>query len=103
MAEDPRYLRNESRAAHRAYRRNQRMLRWMALLWLILVGGITSAAAADAILNLGWGYETKDIRGGLLMIFGGCVIFAFVAAVNRLVLAMSRRIFGPEPHGPTES
>lgn len=100
--EDPRYLRNESRAAHRLHRRNTRVLRWMMVLWVGVFACVTGAAALDLIVDLGWGYEAKDVWGGLLMILGGCAVWAFATAVNHLGLAMSRRLFGPEPSGPLE-
>jgi hypothetical protein len=103
MNEDPRYLRNQSRAVHRTYRRNKRGLRLGVTLWLLVFALITCAAAVDVSAKLGWGHEAKDIRDGLLMIVFGCGIWVFGKFVNDLVLALSRRWYGPEPTGPTES
>lgn len=102
MAEDPRYLRNQSRAAHYRHRQNKRMLRWSMVLWLLGVAALTSAATADAIGKLGWGYATKDIWGGLLMLVFGCGFWVLATFVNYIVLAISRRIYGPEPSEPPE-
>lgn len=74
----------------------------MTILWLLAFAWITGAAALDLIWNLGWGYEAKDFWGALLMLFGGCVFWAFATAMNHVVLAISRRLLGPEPIGPTE-
>lgn len=103
MTEDPRYLRNESRAAHRGHGRTRRMLRWTVVFWLILAAAFTAAAAADVLLNLGWGYEARDVWGGLLMMAFGCGFWLFATFINHVVLAYSRRLFGPEPTGPAES
>lgn len=103
MNEDPRYLRDESRSAHRLHRRNKRILRWAMVLWLIAVVGFTTAAAFDVIADLGWGYEARDIWGGLLMVAFGCAFWAFATLVNHMVLTISRRLYGPEPTGPTEA
>ena len=102
MTEDPRYVRNQSRAAHRLHRRNQRMLRWTVVLWLLAVAAFTSAAIVDVIAKVGWGYEAKDIWGGLLMLVLGCAFWGVATLVNRVVLGISRRLHGPEPTGPTE-
>lgn len=102
MNEDPRYLRNQSRAVHRRHRRNKRRLRWFAVLWLTTIVGLTAAAWLDVAAKLGWGYEPKDIWGGLLMIVFGGLFWVFANLVNDLVLAISRRLYGPEPAGPTE-
>ena len=101
--EDPRYLRNESRAAHRLHRRNTRVLRWMMVLWVGVFACVTGAAALDRIVDLGWGYEAKDVWGGLLMMAFGCGFWLFATFINHVVLAFSRRLFGPEPTGPAES
>lgn len=102
MKEDPRYLRNESRYSHRLHRRNKRMLRWGIMLWLLAVAAFTGAAVLDVIAHLGWGYEPRDIWGGLLMMAFGCAFWVFATFVNHVVLAVSRRLFGPEPAGPIE-
>lgn len=99
MAEDPCYLRNQSRAAHHIYRRNTRMLRWSVFLWLLTVAALTFAAFVDVIAKLDWGYEVKDIWGGLLMIVFGCAFWGFATLINLVVLAISRRVYGPEPTG----
>lgn len=102
MNEDPRHLRNESRSAHRLHRRNMRMLRWFMILWLIGFAALTGAAAIDVIAHVGWGYEAKDIWDGLLMIVFGCAFWVFATIINHVVLGISRRLYGPEPAGPTE-
>lgn len=102
MNEDPRCLRNESRAAHRLHRRNKQMLRWTVVLWLMAVVAFTGAAVLDVVANLGWGHEAKDIWGGLLMAIFGCAFWGLATVVNHVVLAISRRLYGPEPTGPTE-
>ena len=103
MKEDPRYLRNESRSAHRLHRRNTRMLRWSVILWLLAMAALTIVAGLDVLANLGWGYEARDIWGGFLMMVFGCAFWVFATFINHIVLAISRRLFGPEPAGPTES
>jgi hypothetical protein len=78
------------------------MLRWMTILWLLAFAWITGAAALDLIWNLGWGHEPRDIWGGLLMMVFGCAFWVFATFINHVVLSVSRRLFGPEPAGPTE-
>ena len=102
MAEDPRYLRNQSRVVHRLHRRNKWLLRWGVTLWLIAVLAFTAAAAFDVIANLGWGHEPRNIWIGLLMAAGGCAFWVFATTVSNVVLAISRRLYGPEPMGPAE-
>lgn len=102
MSEDPRYLRNQSRAVHRTYRRTQGILRWTLVLWLLAGLTFTSAAIFDVVGNLGWGYETKDVWVGLLMIVLGGAFWAFATLITHVVLGISRRLYGPEPDGPTE-
>ena len=102
MNEDPRNLRNESRSAHRLHRRNMRMLRWFMILWLTGFAALTGAAAIDVVAHVGWGYEAKDIWDGLLMIVFGCAFWVFATIINHVVLGISRRLYGPEPAGPTE-
>lgn len=102
MDEDPRYLQNESRSAHRLHRRNMRMLRWFMILWLTGFSAVIGAAAIDVIAHVGWGFEAKDIWGGLLMIVFGCAFWVLATIINHVVLGISRRLYGPEPGGPTE-
>jgi hypothetical protein len=103
MSEDPRYLRNQSRAVHRLHRRNKRSLRRITILWLAAFAVLTAAACLDVAAKLGWGHEAKDVWGGLLMIVFGGLFWVFANLVNDLILAISRRFYGPEPTGPTES
>ena len=78
------------------------MLRWTVFLWLLAVAAFTVAAIVDVIAKLGWGYETKDIWGGLLMLVLGCAFWGFATLANHVVLAISRRLHGPEPAEPIE-
>ena len=102
MTEDPRYLRNQSRAMHRLYRRNRLLGRWIVGLWLLFVGAWTSAALLDVMVGLGWGYKAGDVWFGLLLAAGGCAVWLFTAAVGRVAMAIARRRYGPEPEGPLE-
>ena len=102
MAEDPRYLRNQSRSVHRIYRRNKRIIHWGVVLWLVVASGLSAVATLDVFTNRGWGYGTKDIWAGFLMDLFGLALWVFATAVNNLVLAISRRVYGPEPTGPIE-
>ena len=103
MSEDPRYLRNQSRAVHRTYRRTKVALRWTIILWLLAVLAFTGSAILDVVGHFGWGYEARDIWAGLLMIVFGGAFWAFATFITHVVLGISRRLYGPEPDGPTES
>ena len=102
MSEDPRYLRDQSRAVHRTYRGTKVVLRWTIILWLLAVLAFTGSAIVDVVGDFGWGYEAKDVRAGLLMIVFGGVFWAFATLIVRVVLGISRRLYAPEPDGPTE-
>lgn len=102
MSEDPRYLRNQSRAVHRTYRRTKVALRWIIVLWLLAVLAFTGSAVLDVVGRFGWGYEAKDVWVGLLMIVLGGAFWAFATLILSVVLGFSRRLYGPEPEGPTE-
>ena len=102
MSEDPRYLRNQSRAVHRTFRRNKGILRWIMVLWLLAVLAFTSTAIFDVVGDLGWGYETKDVWAGLLMVVLGGAFWAFATLISHVFLGISRRLYGPEPDGPME-
>lgn len=36
------------------------------------------------------------------MVVFGCAFWVFATIVDNVVLAISRRMYGPEPNGPTE-
>ena len=78
------------------------MLRWTVILWLTAVVALTGAAVLDIVADLGWGYEAKDVWGGLLMVVFGGAFWVFATVVNHVVLAISRRLYGTEPAGPPE-
>ena len=97
MKQDPAYKRNQSRRLHRLHRRNRSILRITLILWLALLAVLTGAAALDVMVDLGWGYSSRDIWGGLGMMVFGCVLWLFARAMISLNLAITRRLYGAEP------
>jgi hypothetical protein len=97
MQQDPEYLKNQSRYLHRLHRRNRRFLRYFLALWFALFASLTAAAALDVVVKLGWNYTMKDVWGGIGMMVGGCLFWLFARGIMSMTLAMSRRIYGPEP------
>jgi len=102
MNEDPRYLRNQSRAIHRLYRRNVMFGRWFMVLWLLFVGAWIGAGLIDVLAGLGWGYRAGDLWAGLWLAAGGCAVWLFTTVIGRVLLGYARRRYGPEPEGPVE-
>lgn len=76
--------------------------RWIAVLWLVVVLTITGAAIVDLVWDLGWGYQPKDVWVGLMMVIFGGAFWSFATFIAHVVLGISRRLYGPEPEGPTE-
>lgn len=76
--------------------------RRFAVLWLVFVLAMTGAGIFDVVWDFGWGYKAKDVWGGLLMLALGGAFWAFATLIAHVLLAISRRLYGPEPEGPTE-
>jgi 4-hydroxybenzoate polyprenyltransferase len=100
---DPRYLRNQSRAAHKRHRQLKRDSFWSLVAWLIVVGHFVGRAAVDLTARRGWRSEPRDVWGGLLMMLGGVVVWAIHNLINDAILALMNHKFGPEPEGPVEA
>jgi hypothetical protein len=100
MKQHPDYLRNQSRYAHRLYRRQRRFLRYFTWAWLIVFCSLAAVATLDVLVDVGWGYTMGDVWTFVAFAAGGCFIWLFSRAVLSLVLGISRRVYGPEPAEP---
>ena len=78
------------------------MLRWFVIIWLMFGVIITGAAVLNVFGDFGWGYGTREIWAGLLMLVFGCGFWVFATVISRLVLGVSRRLYRPDPGGPME-
>ncbi|WP_299543350.1 hypothetical protein [Phenylobacterium sp.] len=85
------------RSIYRWQRTNWRFMKVLMVLWFGVVGLITLSAAVDVIAGLGWGYQAKDIGGGLLMIALGGLAIPVFWVIKTLVVSITRGIYGPEP------
>jgi hypothetical protein len=97
MKQDPAYRRNQSRYLHRLHRRNRRSIHFILVIWLVLVSAMTGAATLDVTVGLGWGFSSREVWGGVGMMLFGCVFWLFTRAIMSVNLAITRRLYGPEP------
>jgi hypothetical protein len=80
------------RTTYRGLRFNWRMTVVIAAIWFMLLAGLTAHAFFEG--------RTRDGFGGLLISACGVGVLGFIWIVSRLVLAMTRRLHGPDPDAP---
>ena len=78
-------------------RTNRRHLTGFLALWFGVLGLFTASAAIDVFGRLGWGFQLKDVLGGLLMIALGFLFWGFSALIQDVLSALTRRVYGPDP------
>lgn len=97
MKQDPAYLSNQSRALHRAYRRNRRLLNGLTLVWSTGFAVMALGAILDYLARLGWGFSPREIWAFLgFSAFGG-VFWIFGTSILKIGLRFIRHTYGPDP------
>lgn len=90
------------RFVYRWQRTNWKFMKIFAVFWFICVGLMTAFALTDVVGHLGWGYHSKDVFGGLLMIVAGSLAIPFFLLIRAIVSGLTRTIYGPEPAAKAE-
>jgi len=72
------------------------------IIWEVVILTMTAAAAADVLGPFDWGYETRDIWGGLMMSLLGVGALAFFWVIHRIMERLNAFIYGPDSHLPPQ-
>jgi hypothetical protein len=103
VKQDPVYLRNQSRALHRLYRRNRRFLKGSVILWLVSFTALALAGTIDHLFGLGWGFSPHEVLVFVgFMVFGG-VFWILVTLIAKINLRYIRHTYGPDPSDNNEA
>lgn len=96
MAQDSRYLQNQSRRLHALHRRNRRFLNIFVTLWLVAFLSLFLLATVDRIGAFEWGYS-DDLWIFVGFALFGAIFWIFASLILKLNLAYVRLTYGPEP------